>query len=142
MTQLIIFLSYSSHITCKHMHSPCPSSSLLPRPLLPLTSPPLPLPLTHTHPLTTEAVVLFDYTKEEDNELSLEMGNVITDVKQVCEPHTIYSSKVPYTEQHNGHSKIAIKMLRVSKNKLIVNRNRALCCFVYSNTLAVSWNWL
>ena len=31
-----------------------------------------------------EAVVLFDYEKQEDDELSLKVGDIITDVKQVC----------------------------------------------------------
>ena len=47
----------------------------------------------HTHPPTTEAVVLFDYTTKHGNKLSLKMGDVITDVKQVCELHIVYSSK-------------------------------------------------
>ena len=42
----------------------------------------LPL-LTHTCTLT-EAVVLYDYEKQEDDELSLKVGDVITEVKQVC----------------------------------------------------------
>ena len=59
----------------------------------------------HTHPPTTEAVVLFNYTTKHGNKLSLKMGDVITDVKQVCELHIVYSSKnLPYVEQHNGHS--------------------------------------
>ena len=58
---------------------------------------------TNTH--TTEAVVVFDYTKKHDNEFSLKMGDVITDVKQVCEPQY-----VPYMEQYNGHSKVAIRI--------------------------------
>ena len=32
----------------------------------------------------TEAVVLFDYEKQEDDESSLKVGDIITDVKQVC----------------------------------------------------------
>ena len=32
----------------------------------------------------TEAVVLFDYEKQEDDELSLKVGDIIQDVKQVC----------------------------------------------------------
>ena len=32
----------------------------------------------------TEAVVLYHYEKQEDNILSLEMGDVITNVEQVC----------------------------------------------------------
>ena len=32
----------------------------------------------------TEAVVLFDYEKQQDDELSLKVEDVITDVKQVC----------------------------------------------------------
>ena len=40
-------------------------------------------PNTHMHTLT-EAVVLFDYEKQEDDELSLKVGDIITDVKQVC----------------------------------------------------------
>ena len=64
--------------------------------ILPLTLLPIdPLLLLHyhqhTHPLTTEAVVLFDYMKKQDNELSLKMGDVITDVEQVCEPHIVYN---------------------------------------------------
>ena len=47
-------------------------------------APPPPLP-THT----TEAVVLFEFTKKHDDELSLKMGDVITNVEQVCEPHCI-----------------------------------------------------
>ena len=44
---------------------------------------------THTHTLThtralTEAVVLYYHEKEDDNELSGEMGDVITVVEQVC----------------------------------------------------------
>ena len=38
---------------------------------------------THTHALT-EAVVLYDREKEDDDELSGEMGDVITVVEQVC----------------------------------------------------------
>ena len=40
-------------------------------------------PNTHMRTLT-EAVVLFDYAKQEDDELSLKVGYIITDVKQVC----------------------------------------------------------
>ena len=32
----------------------------------------------------TEAVVLFHFEKRQDDELTLEVGDVITDVKQVC----------------------------------------------------------
>ena len=42
------------------------------------------LPSTHTF---TEAVVLFDYEKQQDDELSLKFGDIITDVKQVCEQY-------------------------------------------------------
>ena len=42
----------------------------------------LPQP-SHTHALT-EAVVLYDREKEDDDELSGEMGDVITDVEKVC----------------------------------------------------------
>ena len=65
------------------------SSSFLlstPPPIDPAPPPPLP---THTHPLTTEAVVLFDYVKKHDDELSLKMGDVITNVEQVCEPQSL-----------------------------------------------------
>lgn len=40
--------------------------------------------MTHTHTHTAEAVVLLDYDKQQDNELTVEVGDVITDVKQVC----------------------------------------------------------
>ena len=51
--------------------------------------PTLPLP-THTYMHTiTEAVVLFDYEKQEDDELSLKVGDIITDVKQVCASYCI-----------------------------------------------------
>ena len=42
-----------------------------------------PSPNTHMHTLT-EAVVLFEYEKQQDDELSLKVGDIITDVKQVC----------------------------------------------------------
>ena len=32
----------------------------------------------------TEAVVLFEYEKQQDDELSMKVGEVITDVKEVC----------------------------------------------------------
>ena len=35
-------------------------------------------------PSLTEAVVLFEYEKQQDDELSFKPGEVITDVKQVC----------------------------------------------------------
>ena len=44
----------------------------------------------HTNPHTytiTEAVVLFDYEKQQDDELSLKVGDIITDVKQVGEQY-------------------------------------------------------
>ena len=41
---------------------------------------------TPTHTSCTEAVVLFDYEKQHHDELNLEVGDVITDIKQVCEP--------------------------------------------------------
>ena len=89
MTGPMISLSYSFHITCKHMCSPCLSSSLLPFTLPLSTPPPIDLPPPPPPPLpthTTEAVVLFDYVEKHDDELSLEMGDVITNVEQVCEP--------------------------------------------------------
>ena len=49
---------------------------------------------THTHALT-EAVVLYDREKDEDDELSVEMGDVITDVEKVSGPYfksTIYGA--------------------------------------------------
>ena len=49
--------------------------------------------LTHTH--TSEAVVLFDYQKQQDDELSLKVGDVITDVKQVCAQYLL-----PYMDHH------------------------------------------
>ena len=45
--------------------------------LLPFHPPP-----THTH--TMETVALYDYEKQDDDELSLKEGDVITDVEQVC----------------------------------------------------------
>ena len=54
---------------------------------------------THTHALT-EAVVLYDREKEDDDELSGEMGDVITDVKKVSGPHfktTIYGTCWTYS---------------------------------------------
>ena len=63
-----------------HLHMSCPSSSsaslLVP---FPYSAP----PNTHMHTIT-KAVVLFDYEKQEDDELSLKVGDIITDVKQVC----------------------------------------------------------
>ena len=47
---------------------------------------------THT---CTEAVVLFDYEKQQDDELSLKVGDIITDVKQVCGQYLL-----PYIEHH------------------------------------------
>ena len=42
---------------------------------------------THTHTHThTEAVVVFDYTKEQDDELTLNVGDVI---KNVVEVHNV-----------------------------------------------------
>ena len=41
---------------------------------------------THTHALT-EAVVLYDREKEDYDELSGEMGDIITDVEKVSGPH-------------------------------------------------------
>ena len=38
----------------------------------------------HTHMQNTEAVVLYHYEKQQDKILSLEMGDVITNVEQVC----------------------------------------------------------
>ena len=63
--------------TC-HVHPPPlpPSSFLVP---FPYSAP----PNTHMHTIT-KAVVLFDYEKQEDDELSLKVGDIITDVKQVC----------------------------------------------------------
>ena len=50
----------------------------------------LPFP-QHTNPQNThtftEAVVLFDYEKQQDDELSLKVGDIITDVKQVREQY-------------------------------------------------------
>ena len=43
-------------------------------------------PHTYTHTFT-EAVVLFDYEKQQDDELSLKVGDIITDVKQVREQY-------------------------------------------------------
>ena len=81
---------------------------LFPPPIDPALSLPLLHYHQHTHPLTTEAVVLFAYTTKHDNKLSLKMGDVITDVEQVCEPHIIiYSSKptiygaVPWTQENS-----------------------------------------
>ena len=37
----------------------------------------------HAHTNIAEAVVLLDYEKQQDDELTLEVGDVITDVKQV-----------------------------------------------------------
>ena len=42
------------------------------------------VPTTHT---VIEAVVLFDYEKQQDDELSLKVGDIITDVEQVCAQH-------------------------------------------------------
>ena len=72
---------------CVHP-SPFPHAS-------PTTPPP---PHTHTHTHThalTEAVVLYDREKDEDDELSGEMGDIITDVEKVSGPHfktTIYGA--------------------------------------------------
>ena len=41
------------------------------------------LGLLHSSPLM-EAVVLFEYEKQQDDEHSLKVGEVILDVKQVC----------------------------------------------------------
>ena len=38
----------------------------------------------HVHMQNTEAVVLYDVEYQQDNVLSLKMGDIITDVKQVC----------------------------------------------------------
>ena len=35
-------------------------------------------------PSLTEAVVMFEYEKQQDDELSMKVGEIITDVKQVC----------------------------------------------------------
>ena len=35
-------------------------------------------------PSLTEAVVLFEYEKQQEDELTLKIGDVIKDVKQVC----------------------------------------------------------
>ena len=61
--------------TC-HVHPP-------PLPLSSFLVPFLLCPSQHTY-AHTEAVVLFDYEKQEDDELSLKVGGIITDVKQVC----------------------------------------------------------
>ena len=110
------------------MCSPCLSFSSY-QPLLPLTLLLL-LHYQHTHPLTTEAVVLFDYIEEHDDELSLKMGDVVTNVEQVCESHNLYCSKLPYIEQHNGDGNLAMKMLHVTHHMM--------CCSVYSSMLAAS----
>ena len=76
---------YSSFLCTHHIPSllitfyatPSPSRPhlfLLHR-LLSLPSPNLPL---------TEAVVLWSYEAQNDNELSLKVGNIISDVEQVC----------------------------------------------------------
>ena len=60
--------------------------------------------LTHTHTHTlTEAVVLFDYEKQQDDELSLKLGDIITDVKQVREQfvHWMYHN---YVERHVSYN--------------------------------------
>ena len=80
------------------------SSSLLLSTPPPIDPPPPPLP-THT----TEAVVLFEFTKKHDDELSLKMGDVITNVEQVCERYNLYCSQLPYMEQHNGDGNLTIK---------------------------------
>ena len=54
-----------------------------PPPLIPLPSPP-PSPLLLICDLLTEAVVLYGYVKEQDDELSLKVGDIIVDVEQVC----------------------------------------------------------
>ena len=60
----------------------------------------------------TEAVVLYGYEKQQDNVLSLKMGDIITDVKQVCvvsEPllhqdyHVQYSYAVYDRRLHATH---------------------------------------
>ena len=58
------------------------ASAVMRPPHLPLPFSPYSQPHTHT---LTEAVVLFDYEKQQDDELSLKVGDVITDVKQVCD---------------------------------------------------------
>ena len=110
----IISPSYSSHITCKHVFT-----LLFPPPSTPPHVDPAPPPPLPTH--TTEAVVLLDCMKKHDDELSLKMGDVITNVEQVCEPHNLYCSQLPYIEQHNGEDNLAMKMLHVTHH-MIVNR--------------------
>ena len=64
-----------------HLYMSCPSSSSASLLLVPFPySAP---PNTHMHTIT-KAVVLYDYEKQEDDELSLKVGDIITDVKQVC----------------------------------------------------------
>ena len=46
--------------------------------------------LTHKHTHTPEAVVVFDYEKQQDDELSLKVGDIITNVKQVREQYVNY----------------------------------------------------
>ena len=79
-------------------HSPFPHASLT------ITPPPPPPPHTHTHiHALTEAVVLYDREREDDDELSGEMGDIITDVIKVCVvsgSHFKNTIMLQYVEQH------------------------------------------
>ena len=76
MRWLMIWLvnHYASYMSC-----PASSSASLLLVPFPYSAP----SNTHMHAIT-KAVVLFDYEKQEDDELSLKVGDIITDVKQVC----------------------------------------------------------
>ena len=87
----MIFLTHPSQYNNAYRYAPFS---------FPHASPTTTLPHTHTHTHThthalTEAVVLYDREKEDDDELSGEMGDVITDVVKVSGPHfttTIYGT--------------------------------------------------
>ena len=63
--------------TC-HVHPPPLPPSFFLVPFLLCPSP------QHNMRTLTEAVVLFDYEKQQDDGLGLKVGDIITDVKQVC----------------------------------------------------------
>ena len=123
-------LSYSSNITCKHMHSPYPSSSFLPRPLLPSTSPPPLFTTTNTH-ISSQQKQWFCLTIQRNMVTSsVWRWAMLSQMWSRSVNYILYiPQNLPYMEQHNGQCYVSTTM--------IVNRNRALCCSVYSNTLVV-----
>ena len=63
-------------------------------------------PSTHTF---TEAVVLFDYGKEQDDELNLKVGDITdTDMEQVCEQYL-------YPDFHMGINMLQSSCLKQCK---------------------------